>query len=145
MIIIRNLNINKDWRYVQAHMSMHMVDDTCGIVAVDAITDERYAVLVFDTFTPNSVRCAWAVPRPIALKYDFLGVGFRAMFLGAGKEYMHGIVSAENEKSLRLSKRMGFVEKTRLKGHFGNGIDGIFMELHRDNCQFINQQLEKVA
>jgi RimJ/RimL family protein N-acetyltransferase len=50
---------------------------------------------------------------------------------------MYGLVPANNEKALRLNKKMGFTEAIRLKEAYTAGVDYVLMELRKENCKYL--------
>jgi hypothetical protein len=145
-IFFRAMVISEDWDWIQSYVPVLLTANSSGIVAVDLETKERVAVTIFDNWTDNSCQAHIIIVKTMALRHGFLEECFNYVFIELGKKYMLGVIQGDNEKALKLDLKMGFEEKYRIKDGYEDGVDLVFIEMHRDNCRFIDQnKLKKVA
>jgi L-amino acid N-acyltransferase YncA len=93
-------------------------------------------LVVLDTWTPNSahvhvlVRTAAACRRLLAeaLEYAFRHVGI-----------LLGVIRSSNERSLRLTRKVGFREVSRVVDGWQAGEDLIVFEMRREECRWIER------
>lgn len=132
------LEVMRDWPWVEKTLHCHLVEDTTGIVAIDAEGD--YAgVVVMDGWTPSSVFVHIAVLNPMVLRHGFLSKAADAIFSHAGRELVLGMVPSNNEKALAFNKKIGFTELFRIKNGFDYGVDYVILEMRRDDCRWLTE------
>ena len=124
------------WDWIQKRHPFLRVTDTCGFMAVDGETAEPIAAAIFDTFMHNTAQVSMIIDNMAAVKHGFIEEMAQFLFDGYGKDYAYCKVSANNTKSLRITKRAGFKEVGRLSGAGLNGCDHILFEMHKDDCIF---------
>ncbi len=52
---------------------------------------------------------------------------------------IYGVVEASDLVVIALDKKIGFHELALLKGHFSGGVDGMLLEMKRDDCRWLDQ------
>lgn len=125
-----------DWGLVQEHMPLKRVEDTGGIVAVDAETNETVAMVVMDSWTWNSVQIHQIVINPLVLRHGFFEEVADYVFNVAEREIMIGLVPSDNDKALSMNKKIGFEEVARIKDGVNFGIDIVILQMHKTQCKF---------
>src|SRR6185295_5280096 len=102
-----------------------------AIKAVDTAGRIR-GMVAYDWWTDNSVQVHMAVDTPIAWR-DLIRWGFWYPFEQRGRDIIIGVVAASNEKSLRMSKHLGFVETYRIRDGHRRGVDLVLLEMRKEN------------
>lgn len=125
----------RDWPWITQRVPLKRVSDTCGIMAVNDDTGDPVGAIVFDNFLNKSCQVTIALDTPLPLKYGFLEQAFKLIFIDLNLTHMYAMIAANNSRSLRLTKKLGFAEKMRIPNGYLNGVDYVVKELHRDNCQ----------
>ena len=125
-----------DWGWICGQVRLLRVEDTSGIVAVNVDTGELLAACVMDNWTCSSVQCHITIANPLAVRHGFIRRITDYVFTERDKKYIYGLVPSNNKKALKLNKHLGFTEKTRLHGTFGEGLDYVILELKRENCPY---------
>lgn len=137
-IVVRDLIGENDWPWVNRQVGILQCEDTQGLVALDAdLGYERVAACILDNVTQTSVQAHFMITSPMVLRHGFLQKCFNHVFTTLGKKVMYGLVPADNEKALRLNKKMGFTEAIRLKEAYTAGVDYVLMELRKENCKYL--------
>ena len=62
----------EDWNYVYTRAKPNLVDDTCGIVAVDLETNTRVGAAIFDRLTPSGAQVHIMIDNPLVHRHGFL-------------------------------------------------------------------------
>lgn len=141
---VREFHGPTDWGWINSHVPLLRVEDTCGIVMIDLEKNETVAAMILDNIMYNSVQAHLIIQNPLAIRHGFLTECADLVFNHMDKEYIYGMVAENREKALKLNKHMGFTEKTILPGAHAEGVGYVLMELHRDNCSFL-PKLEEAA
>lgn len=141
----RSLDVAADWPVVSQHLDTVPMDNTTGIVAWDANTGDYLAIMVTDSWTPNSVDAHIVILNPFVLRHDFLEVCFSYVFGHSGRKKMFGQVRSDNPAALSFDKRLGFTEVARLTDVYADGVDNIILELHRDDCRYWQEEHRSVS
>ena len=131
----------ESWIWIKRRLPVLAVEDSCGIVAVK--TGRIYVgACVMDNWTANSVQCSFVVENPLVLREGFLRMCCSYVFEECGKKKAYAQVASNNVKSLKFVKHIGFVEQCVLKDVYGDGIHCVILELVKENCNYL---LEEVA
>ena len=128
-----------DWGWVNTQVGILRCEDTTGIMAIDAEKNETVGACIMDNWTQNSVQCHFMVTSPFVLRHGLLECCFGFMFGTQNVKYVYGLVPANNIKSVKFTKHIGFTIKTRLDEAYEDGVDYLLMELKRENCRFMPQ------
>jgi RimJ/RimL family protein N-acetyltransferase len=118
---------------------------TNGIIAVDLDTGEIVGACMMDHWTPNSVHAHLTILDSDVMKHGFGECVSNYMFNTRGVARVYGIVPANNEKALQITKYIGFTVKTVLEEAFAVGVDYMFLELTRANCIFVDTATDEKA
>lgn len=102
------------------------------------------AQIAAEGWTPNAVRLHVAIDSPIALR-SLLREAARWIFVQAGRGVAIGVIKADNSRSLRLAKRIGFREVYRLADGWAKDVDLVTLELRREWCRWHYEPERKVA
>jgi hypothetical protein len=140
---IRKFYGPNDWGWVNVHLPILRVEDTCGLVMIDLDKHATVAAMVMDNVMPNSVQAHFVVTDNMALRHSFLEECFDLVFNEMGKKFMYGLVPGDNEKALAFNKHIGFTELARMPEAYADGIDYVIMELRKENCKHL--PLEEAA
>ncbi len=126
-----------DWIYQRA--SPELTRRTRGVVALDQ-NGIILACAVFDSFTYTSGQVHVAIANPIVIRHGFLEECFGYFFHECDKQILIGLTPANNEKSLKFNRHLGFREVYRVKNGWDYGVDYVVQEMHRDECRWLNEQ-----
>ncbi len=133
-MIIRALH-SSDWAQLKKTLDIAYTSETGGMVLEE--DGEILAASVFDGWTYNSVNMHMMIKNPRAmLETNFHRAVFDYIFTTTNRKTMLGFIAESNVRSLRLAKRFGSVEKTRIKDGFSDGVDLVITELHRNDCPY---------
>jgi hypothetical protein len=146
-IEIRQFNGPHDWGWIQEHVALLRVQDTCGIMAIDTDTDTTVGAILFDNFLYNSAQVTVITTTPMLFRHHFMQEGFNFIFEGCNKQYIYAFIRENNTRALRLglNSYVGFKEKMRIKEGYAKNCDFIVMELNRDDCEMYHEQFGKEA
>lgn len=117
-----------------------------GFKAIEAV-DEAGTIkgmVGYCGWTANSVQCHMAVDSPIAWR-SLLAPAFNFPFVWAGRKVLVGIVSAFNERSVRMTRHLGFKEAHRIRDGWAEGVDLIVFEMRREECRYLFPSKRKAA
>ena len=134
-----------DWNWVRNKVSIKRVEDTRGIVAVNAETGKLLGACLFDNFLHNSAQAALVIENSMIIKHGFLDCMYQYLFDFCKKTYCYVLIAETNYKSIRICKRLGFVEQWRMPEAYSQGVDFILMQLHKDNWMGGKKQIKEAA
>jgi len=126
-----------DWEWVNKQVGILRVEDTSGIMAIDAKTLETAGACILDNWTDNSVQTHFMISSPLVLRGGFLEECYSYVFNHCNKKYMYGMVPANNVKAIKFNEHMGWTVKMVLPEAYADGVDYLVMELKRENCKFL--------
>ena len=93
--------------------------------------------VIFDNFNPGAsctMYCAGTEPNWCSRR--LLKFCFEYVFKVAGCKVIINTVSADNEKSIKFTKHVGFTEIARIRDGAGD-CDLVALTLHRDDCKWL--------
>lgn len=114
------------------------VADMRGIV-VPGIDGKPRAGVLLHSWTETAAQAHLVIESPIASRHLF-EAAFRYVFLEAGRRVLTGLVRADNAKSLRLVKHLGFREAYRIPEGAAPRVDMVLIEMRRENCRWIRSE-----
>lgn len=126
-----------DWGWVNEQMGVLRVEDTSGIIGIDADTNETVAACIMDNWTRNSVQAHLIIKNSMALRNGFLEEIFDYMYNVKGVNRIYGLVPGDNVKALKINAHIGFTEKMRLDDAWEEGIDYVVVEMKKENCNYL--------
>ena len=126
-----------DWAWIKSQINPLQVEDTSGIIAINADTGAHVGACVLDNWTYNSVQAHFTVTSSMVLRHGFLQECVNYVFNVAGKSAVYGFVPASNTKAIKLNTHMGFTEVFRIPEGFGEGVDYIAMQMLKENCRVL--------
>lgn len=96
------------------------------------------AVVAYDNWTHNSVfiHC-WSKATSPWFDRRFLREMFRYPFEICGKGLVIGCTQGDNTPVLEFGRRVGFVEKYRVKDGWKLGTDLVIQEMRREDCRWL--------
>ena len=136
-LYLRTLHGPTDWGWVKEQTNVLRVEDTTGIVGIDLEKNETVAACVMDSWTDNSCLAHLMITTPMVFRHDFLQECADYFFNVAKLKYVFGLVPGDNHKALKLNKRLGFKEKSRLKDAWADGVDYVLLELTKETCTML--------
>ena len=77
------------------------------------------------------------------LSREFLRVLFSYPFEQLGLEHLVATIGAQNARSLRLTRRVGFSDFARIKDGYERGTDMIVLKMARKDCRWISADTSK--
>lgn len=134
-----------DLPWIETRAGCCLTSRAKGMKAVDAAGCIR-GMVAYDDFTPNSCVVHQAADTPIAWR-RLIPACFIYPFEQLGLALVVGTVPANNERALRMTRRLGFREAHRLKDAWAPGVDMVMHELRRADCVRLGwlQPKEQVA
>ena len=116
-------------------MGCRVASDTRGIVAEAddgsvagmVVLENWSATSVFGHIQIENIRCTKLLVEGVM---DFV-------FNVCGMLYFLGILPSDNEKAMRLEKKLGFKEVYRLPNGLDHGVDAIYMCLAREEAAYL--------
>lgn len=125
------LNFERDRAWIDSKMAYIRTEDAFGAVAVDDKGQYKGAIII-DNVIYSSAQVALIVDSPAAIKAGLFEWAAYQVFTAMGKPLCYAMVSARNEKSLRLCYRVGFEHVFTIPEGSGPGTDMQVLQLRRD-------------
>jgi RimJ/RimL family protein N-acetyltransferase len=136
--IVPSTKAHIEW--IEDEIDLKRLPDARGISAVSD-TGKLYGVCIMDNWTDGSVQVHIAIDSPLCFKgHIFLREVFNYIFNTADRCVAVGLVNSENHKALRFDKHIGFKEIARVRDGWAYGEDIVILELHRNNCRWIEDK-----
>lgn len=127
-------------RFLEA-TSYHPTDQFKAIVMRDG-AGEIQAMAGYDYWTPNAVQMHIWIAHPEAyLSKEFIQEGFGYPF-SSGRSLVIGVTPGDNTRALEFNRKIGFVEKHRIKDGWSLGTDMVIQEMRRDDCRWIPRRID---
>lgn len=109
---------------------------------VQRVDGEIHAMAGYDYWTPNAVQMHIWINHPEAyLSKEFIQEGFGYPF-NSGRNLVIGVTPGDNARALEFNRKIGFVEKYRIKDGWSLGTDMVIQELRRDECRWLSRRLQ---
>ncbi len=93
--------------------------------------------VTYSQFTGTDMLCGVASSSPKWLSRDVLRQLFSYPFEQEGCGRISAIVGVNNKRSLRLIRGLGFTQEGVIRKAMGDGSDGIFFGLLKEECRWI--------
>lgn len=106
-----------------------------AIKAVDSSGRIR-GVIAYDCWTETGVQAHMAVDSPVVWR-SLVRPAFAYPFLEVGKSLIMGVIPADNERSCRMARRLGFRESSRVVDGWDTGVDLVIHTLRRHECRWL--------
>lgn len=129
-----------DLQWIRERAHCELTPRARAMVAEDSKGVIR-GMVAYDCFTPNSCQVHMAVESPIAWRY-LIPACFVFPFDVLGLGVVVGVVCGSNEKSLRMTKKLGFREVYRVRDGWEPGEDMVVHELRRADVRWLEQPKE---
>lgn len=115
------------------------LEPTARMRVIEAVNDSGRIVaqIAGTNWTPNSVMVHWAVEEPAALR-ALVPAACEWIYNQAGRGIALGMVAANNDRSMRAARHIGFRELYRLKDGHAPGVDLVAMELRKEGCRWLS-------
>lgn len=140
----RMIENDQDWAWFVQRTHVIRCEDTQGIVCHDG--ERIVAMCVADSFSVDSCNVHFAVDSPWAIRDGLFTVFADWVFDYLDKKRMFGLVPDNNAKAIRLDKKIGFREVTRVPDAIADGVGYIVMRLDKEDCRWRTKyEQEKVA
>lgn len=111
--------------------------------AIGLVRDGQLAAgVIYENWNGKSIICHIAFLGRLSKEY--LALVYRYPFVTCGAEKIIAPVSSDNEKALRLVRKMGFTEESRITGATPGG-DMVFLTLTRNACRFLESKYGQVS
>jgi hypothetical protein len=134
---IRPFSGPHDWGWIQQEVGLLRVEDTSGFMGINTEKNETVMACIMDNWLNSCVQLHFICTNTMALRYNFIETCFDFVFNEKGMNSAYAMIAQNNKKSLKIAKHMGFVEKTRLKDAYADGIDFILFEMLRKDCKYL--------
>ena len=99
--------------------------------------DQIVAGVIYESFMVTTITCHIAIVGRVNKK--FLRAIFNYPFRVCNVDKIIAPIIADNDKSIKLVKNMGFTEEARIKRSNG---DMIFFTMLKDNCKFLGDKYD---
>ena len=140
----RPFNVEEDWEYVKARAVPVLVEDTCGIIAVDIETGRRVGAAIFDHLLEGSAQVHIMLDHPIVLKHGFMASAADYIFNYRNKKVVYGLTPSGNKKAIKFNKKVEFKDVYRIPNGYSDGVDLIIMQLLKEDCTYLPRIEEDV-
>ena len=141
MIQFAPMTTQEQWLWFKERTHVILCEDTQGIVAMDQQGD-ILAILVADSFSPDSCNVHMAVDNPMVIRHGFLNEVARHLFITCGRNHIFGLVPSNNKKALKFDKHIGFEEVARIPDGVGSGTDYVVLRMDKETCPWLDQKKE---
>ena len=141
MIKFKPLTTDEEWLWFKERTHVLRCEDTQGIVAIDG-TAGILAVLVADSFSPDSCNVHMAIDNPLVIRSGFLHEVGRHLFHTCGRSHIFGLVPSTNKRAIKFDKHIGFTEVACIPDGVGTGVDYIVFRMDKADCPWIEQMRE---
>ena len=138
-VAFRAMRFEQDWPIIKAHLDLHLVEDTKGIIAEDATTGDFLGAAIFDHWMENSVQVHQIILHPMIIRHGFFSEIAKYVYLTGGRGIMYGLIPESNERALKLDRNIGFTEVGRMPDAVRPGEGVVVMELRKENCRFLKE------
>lgn len=128
---IFQFDFTRHGRYLRSKVPYIRTEDACGFIAYNT-KSEIVGAVIFDNFLFSSVQVTLIIDSPQAIKIGLLDFAADFAFNVMNKKYAYAMVSEKNTRSLRLCKRVGFVEQLRIPEGCAQDKDMIVLRLDAD-------------
>jgi len=136
------LEHEEPWQWFKERTHVIRCEDTTGIIAYD----ERgiQGMCVADSFSVDSCNVHFCIPNPMSIRAGIFTIFADYIFDVRGVKRMFGLVPDNNEKAIRLDKKLGFREVARVPDAISDGVGYVVMRIDRDANRWrtANQQKE---
>lgn len=124
------------WGWLLKRTGAAATSDFSAIEAVDSRGVIR-GMVGYSNTTPNAIQIHIAVESPSVWR-SLLVPGLWYPFVQADKGICLGVIPADNAKSCRFARSVGFREVHRIKNGWSQGVDMVVHQLNREDCRYIN-------
>lgn len=126
------------WMESQSHL--RRLPDEKGIVA-ESESGRILGMFSLNTWIESSVQVHSAISTPMCFRgYTFITELFNYIYVVTERLTAVAMVRSKNTKALKLNKHIGFTEVGRIRDGVRQGEDIVILELHKDDCVWINQK-----
>jgi hypothetical protein len=137
-MIMRQLDVMRDWPTIKKHAKVILCEDTKGIVAEE--NGEILAAFIADSWSETSVQVHQMVLNRKALREGIHRIFANWIFGFAGMKMMIGLTPGDNEKAIRLNRHYGFKEFARVPDAYCEGVDYIIFHMTADECNYFDRE-----
>ena len=128
------------WQWIRERARCHITLSSKGVIAIDK-NGVPCAALVLDSWTPTGGQFHIAVENPMVIRHGFFHAGFRYFYQTCGKLVLTAMTPADNDRALKLAKRVGFRETHRIKDGYNYGVDMVVLEMRKEECKWLHQEV----
>lgn len=114
---------------------------TAGARGVKLVVEGSiHAMVCYDSWTPASVQLHVYVPVPKSMSRTFIREALSYPFVQCGREVLVGVTPGDNAAALQFNRRIGFVEKYRIRDGWDSGVDVVIQELRKGDCKWLRSR-----
>jgi len=106
-----------------------------GIKVVD--NNDVKVVIAYDNWTMSSVQMHFWIGDPKYFTRRVLREAFGYPFSQCGRTIVVGVIPSDNEESISIATRAGFVEAYRFVGGWDEGVDLVMHTMHKNDCKWL--------
>jgi hypothetical protein len=114
--------------------------------AIEAVDGKGtvHGMFGYDAWTANAVVMHVALDSPVVLR-RLIMPAFEYPFVQLGLGVALCAIRGDNERSLKLTERVGFKRVYTIRNCFGGGVDQMIYEMRREDCEWIAPGARKAA
>lgn len=111
---------------------------TTDATGIKLVADGKITAMVaYDHWTPNAVQLHICITDPKSFSRSFVREALAYPFVQAGRSLLVGVTPSDNEEALEFNRRIGFLEKYRIKDGWEDGVDMVVQELRKSDCKWL--------
>ena len=134
----------RHWNWYCSRVPTAWAEDMGGFIVIDTDTGTPVAAILMSEWTASTCILSIIIEKPIALRHGLLEVAADFVFNKENRLKALIRVSSKNMRSLNFCKNAGFTEICKIKDGFDLLDDMVFLEIHREDCKYLNS-VEEVA
>lgn len=101
------------------------------------VDNEIHAMVVYDNWTPAAVQMHVCIANHRHFNRAFIREALLYPFEQCGRELLVGVTPGDNTAALDFNRRIGFVEKYRIRDGWKSGVDMVVQELRKGDCKWL--------
>tara|TARA_R110000803_G_scaffold57597_1_gene115546 strand:+ start:169 stop:612 length:444 start_codon:yes stop_codon:yes gene_type:complete len=143
MIKFKPLTEQKEWDWIAKRAKQTQVEDSQGLVAYKDGSGDILGIVVMDNWTKSSCQVHIAIDNPFCIKAGLLSEVSYHVHVVCGRNYILGLVPANNKKAHAFDLKIGFKEIARIPDAYDEGVDYIILRISKDSNPWLLESTEK--
>jgi hypothetical protein len=114
-------------------------------MCIASVENEKIlGAVIFDRFTKYGCELSIASDHPRFLTRNFIHVVFHYVFVTCGRTRITTLVKEHNNRSIKLTKGIGFIHEATLKKAYGDQ-DAILFRMLKEECKWLPAATDKLG